>query len=226
MFKNEKYFKQCVYSTACHFQFVTIKSSQLVTISSDHSKCTASSKTFKCFYQWNLMQTLMQNIRWNEQYVNLRKIYFSPNWKHFSFNTKLINECNYILFLLLTSFCLQPTFFCSPLFMPKKISLATHIEPLASRDNTIVYGHQLQNQLLLVWQRSLWICWKSLMSLTDMSNQLTSNCWALGFFGSQREVLILWLCLTHRWVVFWGMGNVCRTNVSRPIDFITNSCKS
>lgn len=54
----------------------------------------------------------------------------------------------------------------------------------------------------------------------------TSNICAFGSLGSQRDVLMRWLLLTQRWLVFCGRGKVCLTRVRRPIDFITSSCTS
>lgn len=70
--------------------------------------------------------------------------------------------------------------------------------------------------------RTRWDC----MWVQENREGITSNVWALGSLGLQRELLMRWLFLTHCWLVFWGRGKVWRMRVSRPIDFITNSCTS
>lgn len=60
----------------------------------------------------------------------------------------------------------------------------------------------------------------------SLRSGLTSRVCALGSLGSHSDVLMRWLLRTQRWLVFCGCGKVCLTSVSRPMDFITSSCRS
>lgn len=56
--------------------------------------------------------------------------------------------------------------------------------------------------------------------------EYTSIFWANGSFGSHSVEDIRWLPRKHRWLIFWGTGNVCRMMVNLPIDLLTSSCTS
>ena len=56
--------------------------------------------------------------------------------------------------------------------------------------------------------------------------EYTSIFWANGSFGSHNVEDIRWLPRKHRWLIFWGTGNVCRMMVNLPIDLLTSSCTS